>query len=306
VRIDPNVKVDYATWNHHPEKRLEHIWVDPGGTHCWDDLKKKMLSISENWYEEGWIERSVGIEDAHGSRELYSFGRLCYEIHNQISLDRKGLTVDHVNNERDDNSKDNLRVATALGQSYNKKIHKEKRADGTIPGVLLVEKNKFWSVKHCYKGTQQYKTFPFDPKNKESRAKALADAVKFKKDQVVFVKKQQQEVADDVLHGRKTLAEANRAMYDIGSDSGTESDSEEAEEDFALEAEENHSFYKNIEGLDFYVPKPLSRKATGFSKRTHTIKKNRSKKRRKSLPMAAAISASSLNENVDENSAPAL
>ncbi|GAX25295.1 hypothetical protein FisN_5Lh380 [Fistulifera solaris] len=297
VSIDPNVKVDYGMWNHHPERHLEHIWVDPGGTHCWDDQKKKMLSITEKWYENGWMERSVDIDDAHGLRTKYTFGCLCYEIHNQISLDGKGLTVDHVNNERDDNSKDNLVAATALGQSYNKKIHKEKRTDGTIPGVRSVEENNFWLAQLSYMSRVQWKTFPFDPQDEESRADALAVAVSFKKDHVVFVKEQQQKLADDILHERITLAEANRAMYDIGFDSGTESDSEEAEESLALETDENRNPDTSIEGLELYVPKPLSRKVTGFKKKTNNIQKNWSKTRRKSPPL-------SLNEILDENSAP--
>ncbi|GAX19878.1 hypothetical protein FisN_1Lu658 [Fistulifera solaris] len=89
-----------------------------------------MLSITETWYEDGWFQKTVDIEDVNGSRTRYIFSRLCYEIQNQISLAGMGLTVDHVKNERDDNSKDNLVATSVLGQSYNKKIHKEKHTDG--------------------------------------------------------------------------------------------------------------------------------------------------------------------------------
>jgi hypothetical protein len=119
------------------------------------------------------------------------------------------------------------------------------------------------------------------------------------------VKQQQQEVADDELHGRITLAEADHAVDDDGFDIEMESDSKEAEEDLVFEIDENHYPNESMKGLDYYLPKPLSRKVTGFKKKTNNIL-NKPVRRRKPPPNATTICASSLNENLDENSTPTL
>lgn len=74
--------------------------------------------------------------------------------HRDIMNPDHTLVVDHINNEKLDNRKENLRNCTLQENNLNRPVQKNNTS-GT-PGVTYVKKTGKWKVEICYYGQYKY------------------------------------------------------------------------------------------------------------------------------------------------------
>ena len=90
-------------------------------------LKKHSFSISPDGYP------------------VCSYKNKCTQIHRLILLDKEGYYIDHINRNRLDNRRCNLRYATPSQNQMNKKIPKNNTSG--YRGVSFYKPNKKWRAK---------------------------------------------------------------------------------------------------------------------------------------------------------------
>lgn len=100
---------------------------------CWRKSKK------------GYAETTVPIEEKSKYKKKYLFA------HNLIL---ENIGIDHINKNRLDNRKLNLRMASSSENGKNKKVYKTNTSG--ISGVVWNKKNKKWIAKICYNYKQKF------------------------------------------------------------------------------------------------------------------------------------------------------
>jgi hypothetical protein len=140
-------------WYYHPNQEMFPVMVNESGTHLrYTENKKFKNAANNNKFINirrhkskftDWVNYYVSV---NGFSKLFS--RVACECF--IGTELGDQTCEHLNQDRDDNSRQNLCSRGMLFQANNKKCHRP-RDDGTHCGVLRNEKNYYYRVTwRCY------------------------------------------------------------------------------------------------------------------------------------------------------------
>ncbi len=89
-------------------------------------------------------------------KDGYAVSNKCKKtfLHNLILNTPKNLECDHINRDRSDNRRKNLRIVTRLENLQNKSIYKNNKSG--VAGVCFLKTIKRWQVEVCYKKKTYY------------------------------------------------------------------------------------------------------------------------------------------------------
>ncbi len=130
--------LDNDRWYQHPTEKIK---INESGTHIYHLEREKFLTIRRyTWKTRDWVEHKVSL----GLGKDRLFHRLALECFGGKLLG--SLTCEHIDCDRTNNSRQNLKAATRLYQANAKKIHKSG-VDNQLPlGVREVPQDGGWSV----------------------------------------------------------------------------------------------------------------------------------------------------------------
>lgn len=142
--------------------KISTIRVPPNGTIVIFDKEDEDKILPYNWYEmpNGYIVRSQYINDKQISLSMHR--ELFYM--NNIKIDH--IEIDHINNIRHDNRKQNLRIANDAQQSYNCNLYKNNTSG--LKGISYLERHhkKYWRARINANKHQYSKLFPYTDEGK--------------------------------------------------------------------------------------------------------------------------------------------
>ncbi|WP_172638612.1 HNH endonuclease [Clostridium pasteurianum] len=138
------------------------------------------------------VKKSYWYHDSHGYFRAERNG-ITIRMHRIILKTNK--VVDHINGDRGDNRRENLRECTEEQNAFNKGIH--HRNTSGYPGVYFHKTNKKWVAYINYKG-QRINIGSFTNKNEAIQARMDAEEKYFGE----FTRKNILESKDDLLEGK--------------------------------------------------------------------------------------------------------
>ena len=113
---------------------------------------KRKKYLKQNLHKTGYYEIQLS---KNSKRKIFKFHRLIYEAHNGTIPE--GMCIDHIDNNKENNNIENLRLATVSQNSMNKITQKNNLSTG-YKNIRLMKNNTYQVRIHKNKKTY-YKTF---------------------------------------------------------------------------------------------------------------------------------------------------